>query len=88
MKTPTAAAIGAFVLLGLTACNIINVPTGHAKTADGFINLSTYDLGHVFVWNTKESRGAQIYRITPDQVPSARILRGPHLTQKTSNVSR
>lgn len=73
----------------LTACtSTINMPLDHAKLADGYINSSTLDFGHVLVWDTKSNQVESIYRITPQMVPSADVDSGPRYRNKNSSVSR
>jgi hypothetical protein len=72
----------------LAACvPTINLPLDHAKLADGYINSSSLDFGHVLVWNTKTDRVAKIYRIKPSDVPSATVDSGPRYDIKESSVS-
>lgn len=75
---------------GLVACTnpTINMPLDHAKLADGYINSSTLDFGHVLIWDTKSNRVETVYRITPQMVPTASVDSGPRYQSKNSSVSR
>jgi hypothetical protein len=82
-------ALALLAICWLTNCtSTINMPLDHAKLADGYINSSTLDFGHVLIWNTKSNRVATIYRITPKMVPSADIDSGPRYSNRNSSVSR
>lgn len=73
---------------GLSACSsTINMPLDHAKLADGYINSSTLDFGHVLVWDTKSNRVESIFRITPQMVPTASVDSGPRYHSKDATVS-
>ena len=64
------------------------MPLDHAKLADGYINSSTLDFGHVLVWDTKSNRVESIFRITPQMVPTASVDSGPRYHSKDASVSR
>lgn len=64
------------------------MPLDHAKLADGYINSSTLDFGHVLVWDTKSNRVESIYRIKPQMVPTSSVDSGPRYSSKDSSVSR
>lgn len=64
------------------------MPLDHAKLADGYVNSSTLDFGHVLVWDQQSNRVEAIYRITPQMVPNAEVDSGPRFNSKESSVSR
>lgn len=66
----------------------LNLPLDHVKTADGFLNSSTLDFGHVLVWDTTTNKIRHLEKITPGKVPSATVHTGPRLGKKQSTVSR
>lgn len=79
----------AVTLLLLNSCkNSINMPLDHAKLADGYINSSTLDLGHVLVWDTETNTRRDIYTISPKDVPSATVVTGNKFPLKSSSVSK
>lgn len=87
MKQNISLALSVFCCL--TACtSTINMPLDHAKLADGYINSSTLDFGHVLVWDTVSNRVGSIYRIAPNMVPSANVDSGPRYRMKDSSISR
>ena len=64
------------------------MPLDHAKLADGYVNSSTLDLGHVLVWDTESDIVRGIYTISPDKVPSASVVSGSKYALKKSSVSK
>lgn len=72
----------------LAACqNFINMPLTYAQLNQGFVNGSTHDLGHVFVWDTKTNNLAQIYKIEDGDVATARIVRGRIFDKQKAFIS-
>jgi hypothetical protein len=75
----------------LNACtNSINLPLNHVKTADGYMNSSTLDFGHVLIWDTKSNNVSNIYKVTQPTVASSDvdIDEGPKFKHKESSLSR
>lgn len=81
----------AIVSFFLNACtNSINLPLDHAKLADGCVNSSSLDFGHVLIWDTKTNNTANIYKVTQTAVASsgADVDEGPKFKHKESSLSR
>jgi hypothetical protein len=80
------------VTLALTGCTgaTIDMPTDWAKLGSGgYINSGgTYDLGHVFVWDTKTNSVQQIYKIDTNSLHDVTIDTGGLYSSYTASVSK
>lgn len=80
------------VALALSGCatTTIDMPTDWAKLdSGGYINSGgSYDLGHVFIWDTKTNSVQQIYKIDTTSLHSVTIDNGDEYSSYNATVSK